>query len=104
MFFAPFSFRVTNVNPGGLHARPRRAVPIYTRRPDRMIPRAYRHLKVLLVVALALPGMTGVGAQDELRQRQKEFAESELRFLAEKAKAEGKTTVTFTRGFHHELI
>jgi hypothetical protein len=48
--------------------------------------------------------VTGLGAQDQLRQRQNEIAESELRYLAGKAKSEGRTSVTFRRGFRHELI
>ena len=70
---------------------------------DRMVSRVHR-LTVLLVTALALAGVAGLGAQDELRQRQNEIAESELRYLAEKAKSEGRTSVTFTHGFRHELI
>jgi len=66
--------------------------------------RAYRYLILSLTIALALAGGIGLRAQDELRQRQKEIAESELRYLAEKAKTEGKTTITFKRGFHRDLI
>lgn len=57
-----------------------------------------------LAIALAFPGVTGLGAQDDLRQRQKEIAESELRYMAEKAKAEGKASVTFRTGIHRDAI
>ena len=69
-----------------------------------MIPRACASLVLSLAMALASLRVAGLGAQDELRQRQKEIAESELKYLADKAKAEGKTSVTFTRGVHRELI